>query len=25
RLAFLGRYTRFEDLAPEFYRDEVHE
>lgn len=21
RLAFLGRYTRFEDLAPEFYRD----
>jgi len=21
RLAFLGKYTRFEDLAPEFYRD----
>lgn len=21
RLAFLGRYTRFEDLAPEYYRD----
>ncbi|HET8730790.1 MAG TPA: replicative DNA helicase [Moraxellaceae bacterium] len=22
RLAFLGKYTRFEDLAPEFYRNE---
>jgi replicative DNA helicase len=21
RLAFLGKYTRFEDLAPEYYRD----
>lgn len=25
RLAFLGKYTRFEDLAPEYYRDEVME
>ncbi len=25
RLAFLGRYTRFEDLAPEFYRDRDQE
>jgi replicative DNA helicase len=25
RLAFLGKYTRFEDLAPGFYRDEVQE
>lgn len=25
RLAFFGRYTRFEDLAPEFYRNEAHE
>ena len=21
RLAFIGKYTRFEDLAPEYYRD----
>lgn len=25
RLAFLGKYTRFEDLAPEFYRDRDQE
>ncbi|MFZ5562336.1 MAG: replicative DNA helicase [Pseudomonadota bacterium] len=25
RLAFLGKYTRFEDLAPEFYRSEARE